>query len=153
LEFGTERFTQRTGQTSKEINDCILEFTSKEILQYVLTKEQLKVCNDEVKIVRPLIQEQLYHVENVLLNDSDTRQAIVHNIDKDETKFPCISLLHFLPVNKTLDLKVFMRSSNVVDMLDIDICFLNAILIEVAKNSGFKPNRVTLFISSAHIYI
>ena len=92
----------------------------------------------------------------LLKNDIYTRQAIVYNKSEkmDEDSFPCISLLHFMHFdNNLLNVKAFLRSSDVEKMLTIDFYFINEILKNVCKELGLKPGFVILFISNAHVYV
>ena len=87
------------------------------------------------------------------MNDSETRQAVVHNVSGVEDTFPCISLLHFLAHGDFLNLKIYLRSSNVEEYLAQDIVFLNDILQDISKHVKLLPGRLTIFIASAHTYI
>lgn len=152
---GHDRFISRVGKNTKELENVQVEVNPLEVLQGELTKSEEELLTKEKKIVMPIIQEKLYDAINLLLNDDSTRQALVYNgsLKNPVDEFPCLTLFHFLANGRELNLKVFVRSSDVQNNLYVDLWFLSEMLKEVAKNSSKKMGRINLFISSAHIYV
>jgi thymidylate synthase len=154
--FGTDRRINRLNVDTKETRNTMITFSSDsvDLKKLKLTDAEKELLKKEEGIVFPVIEQGLHNAVDLLKKDLTTRQAIIHNnpLTDDDSKFPCISLIHFLSDGKKLSATVFIRSSNVRDFLFVDMIFLNNILIDVAKQINQKPEDLILFISSAHVY-
>jgi hypothetical protein len=151
--FGHIRHINRINKDTKELEDLFFSFNPIEILQDELTVDEEKLLEYEKNIVIPQIQYKLYDILNHLVNDNSSRQAIIYNpMTKDVFKFPCLSVFHFLITDNELNLKVFIRSSDVKKNLFVDCWFLSEMLKTLTDNLKIKMGRITLFLSSVHIY-
>ena len=115
------------------------------------SKEFLDLGYDEYEfqVEYAKVLENLSVIVEILKQDKYSRQCLISNWNL-ETK-PCASLLHFLYRKDTLDLKVFIRSSDIL-RLPYDIVSLSHILQEVCDLTELKMGKLHLFISSLHMY-
>lgn len=102
--------------------------------------------------------DQLRHVVELLVQDRDTRRAVVSIYDPelDSTggkDVPCNNWLHFLYHDDALNLAVTTRSNDLMwGWSGINTFEWSALLHIVAKLTGLRPGRVTFNISSLHLY-
>ena len=98
-----------------------------------------------------------------LVNDRDTRQAVVHFNLKDHAKrgekdFPCTMYGQFFIRNNTLNLIVNMRSQDIWFGYTYDAPFFSLMLIEMAnqlndfENMNVNVGSLTMNIGSLHLY-
>tara|TARA_R110002153_G_scaffold16136_1_gene57078 strand:- start:155 stop:1057 length:903 start_codon:yes stop_codon:yes gene_type:complete len=86
-----------------------------------------------------------------------TEEIITNQVDNESRRFiytdnSCISLAHFLVRGRDLDCKFFLRSSDVVDILQYDLNFLKYLSREVYRRfelSGYC--KIDVVINSCHI--
>jgi thymidylate synthase len=154
-ETGESRYISRIDKNTKELQNYVFEFNPREVFLDALSPSQKELLKKEENIVNPIIQNKFYDIMNLLLNDVNTRQAIAINMPDrliNANEFPCLSMFHIMTRGNELDMKVFVRSSNVEKHLFVDCWFLSELLKKVSKNVGKKMGRITLFISNAHVY-
>lgn len=105
---------------------------------------------------------QYNYVINLLINDIDTRQAIMHLNNKDHMyfgnkDFVCTMYTIFNIRNNKLNLTTHMRSNDVILGLPNDLPFYCLLLIQAYKHlSRFYPNlqlgTYTHIVNSLHLY-
>lgn len=102
--------------------------------------------------------DQLRHVVELLIEDRDTRRAVMSiydpAVDTEPGKdIPCNNWLHFLYHDDALNLSVTTRSNDLMwGWSGINTFEWSALLHIVAKLTGLRPGRLTFNISSLHLY-
>ncbi len=103
--------------------------------------------------------DQLAEVERILKEDIYSRRAVMVLFDPDldfvhqSKDYPCTNWLHFLYRNGALDLKVTMRSNDILfGMSQTNIPVFSLILETMADFLGVKPGNYYHDADSLHIY-
>ena len=103
----------------------------------------------------PRVHEQADWVVNLLLNDRDTRRAVIvlPNMDEVLEDRPCTTSLQYQITNMVeLHVTVNMRSSDAVWGLPYDLTQFNLFSTMIARCVGCDLVDITLMIGNAHIY-
>ena len=156
LNHGLIRYIDRLKLNTYELSNIDIHLTSGEIfdINKYLNVEEKKLLKKEESIVLPQIKDDIKYLEKLFDDDILTRQGLIYIPKSNDCNlFPCLSVLHFIVTNNKLDLKVFIRSSNVETMLFQDICFLNDIYNKLIKTLDIEKGELFIFISNAHIYM
>ncbi len=99
--------------------------------------------------------DQWQHVKELLWNDPNSRQAVIHIKDADNTPTkdtPCTVYLQFLLRNGKLNLSVHMRSNDIWMGVPYDMfsfCFLQ---MKMAMELGVEIGSYTHYAGSLHLY-
>jgi hypothetical protein len=137
----------------------VFHYNFEDINEIELSTDENELLDKELSIVLPRIAFQLGVACGKILAHNGTRQAIIVDapntpeqmMEVKEDGFPCINIMHLIASNHKLDLKAFMRSSNIEKMLVIDLVFLSRILTMACSATNQKPGVITVFISNAHV--
>ena len=89
---------------------------------------------------------------DALRDPTKQRQAVLSNGLFSVTP-PCILLYQFQQLDYGLiDLTVFLRSSDVCNVLSQDVAMSRVILEQVAEMVDLKPGKMTFMIGNAHVF-
>jgi hypothetical protein len=89
---------------------------------------------------------------DTLKDSGKQRQAILSNGLFSSTP-PCILLYQFQQLDYgSLDLTVFLRSSDVCNVLSQDVFMSRVILEQVAQMANLSPGKMTFMIGNAHVF-
>lgn len=103
----------------------------------------------------PRLNDQLLAVETRLHADPDTRQAIAVLWDRDEPitrDVPCTLSLTFRIRRNRLDLKVHMRSNDVILGVPYDWYVFSRVQLAMAECLGREPGSYVHHVDSLHLY-
>jgi thymidylate synthase len=105
----------------------------------------------------PRIRHQLPRVVDLLHRDPDTRQAVLtiwrgHEHHETSKDVPCTLTLQFLRRNGRLNLRVSMRSNDVVLGIPYDWFMFSRLGLSVANALGVEPGTYTHTVGSMHLY-
>ncbi len=89
---------------------------------------------------------------DTLKDEKRQRQAVLSNGLCSSTP-PCILLYQFQQLDYgMLDMTVFLRSSDVSNVLSQDVFMSRVILEQVAQMSDMEPGKMTFLIGNAHVF-
>lgn len=115
----------------------------------------------------PMVKSQLRYVVNALLQDRETRQAVIsiwRPNPQPSKDIPCTLAMNFMIRNDRLHTHVFMRSSDAWLGLPYDMfsfscialrvaCAYNRRMHEVKEFRGVLPGSLTISAASSHLYL
>ena len=89
---------------------------------------------------------------DTLKDESKQRQAVLNN-GSFYTHPPCVVLYQFQRLGYgSLDLTVYLRSSDVSSVLPQDVFMSRVILEQIAAEVSLEPGKLTFFLGNAHVY-
>ena len=89
---------------------------------------------------------------DTLKDESKQRQAVLNN-GSFSTSPPCVVLYQFQHLDYgSLDLTVYLRSSDVSGVLSQDVFMSRVILEQIASEVDLDPGKMTFIIGNAHVY-
>lgn len=101
----------------------------------------------------PNNKAKLEEVEALLKRDPNTRRAYILNLDFYwEGHDPCNMIYHFLHRNGLLDLIIYLRSSDLVNVLPVDVATACCLLHRMVKKIESGVGTITFVVGSAHVY-
>ena len=103
----------------------------------------------------PQILEQIRYVYETLLNDKDSRQAVIslwRPNPRQAKDIPCTLIFHFMIRDGKLNMYITMRSNDVIWGQNYDIPSFSLILLAVAGMLRIKPGTLHLTANSLHLY-
>lgn len=99
--------------------------------------------------------DQWEHVKTLLRNDPNSRQAVIHIKDADNSKTkdtPCTISLQFLIRDNKLHMTVYMRSNDIWIGFPYDVFSFTAMQIKMAFELHKEIGTYTHFAGSLHMY-
>jgi thymidylate synthase len=159
---------------TKEIRNIVIRFDqtcdftnvedakgfSEEMKKYYI--KDMKFANMRVTHIRHKVEFEINETIKILDSDAATRRARIIEADYAPYNIPCLLGVQFFRRNGALETSVFLRSSNIVDVLPLDIYAMSKIRDDIldyredkAKIPLFNLDKgpITALISSAHVYI
>ena len=130
------------GKLEAEDIPCFNEYLAKARAEYI-----------EAKYIRPNLEK----ITVKFCLDRDTRQAVIYTPDwwweEEPTHLNCILAYQFLFRNSSLQLYVFMRSSDVFNAFPYDWYAATQHLKLLAEELAMPVGKITFLISSAHVRV
>jgi thymidylate synthase len=122
----------------------------------------MKFANMRVTHIRHKVEYEINETIKILDADAATRRARIIEADYAPYNIPCLLGVQFFRRNGTLETSVFLRSSNVVDVLPLDMYAMGQIRDDILNHRKDKSRvptfnlergPITALISSAHVYL
>jgi len=173
LKLGTQ-VSPREKKT-KEIRNIVIKFSpgcNFDPTEQDLTKvseenkkfyiHDLPFAKKRVTIIRHKVLFEMNETAKILDTDAATRRARIIEPDYAPYNIPCLIANQFLRRNGALEETIFLRSSDIIDVLPLDIYAMQALQSDIlnaraekSKTQMFNLERgpVTALIASAHVYI
>lgn len=110
----------------------------------------------------PRILQQLPHVKKELINNPDSRRAVISILDandlllldKNETlEFPCCDSATFFIRDNKLNIHLHMRSQNMGQLLKLDMYLWARFTCELAEELNINPGKFISSVVSAHTFV
>jgi len=108
--------------------------------------------------IKETFADELQKMYNLLAEDASSRRAYVLNLDFYwEGHDPCNMIYQFLWRDKRLNLLIYLRSSDVRNVLPLDILTASSVLKKLVwqlgvRQLGVQPGLIIFFIGSLHVY-
>jgi hypothetical protein len=109
----------------------------------------------------PRILEQLPHIKKELIDNPNTRRAVISILDKDDVllldkdeslEFPCCDSATFFIREEKLNLHLHMRSQNMGQVAKLDMYLWGRFTNELAKELNREVGKFTSSVVSAHVF-
>jgi len=117
----------------------------------------LPPMQNEAKTYGEFLRHQFPAIIKRLTKDPNTRQAVASVWDHEDCRkkghVPCTVSMQFLLRDKKLEMCVFSRSSDVINLLPSDMAVFAGFQKKVAKAVKAKLGFLVHMIGSAHIYM
>ena len=123
-----------------------------EQIKSIAPKANLDLFNEVPCDYGPRVGNQLEQVIKCLLEDPDSRRAIITLTRPDDDPPPCIMTIQFLLRQGRVHLIACMRSWDLTLGLGYDLVIFRTLLLEVADSLRMGVGGVTVFAGSGHIY-
>jgi len=118
-----------------------------------LPKFDKEFAEKRLEVVRHKIHFTLNEAIKLLQEDPNTRRAYVLEADYHPNNVPCVLVYQFLLREGILDMLVYLRSSDLIEVLPLDIYVFQNILDDVAEALSVEKGRIHLHIGSLHRYV
>lgn len=119
-------------------------------------------ANKRVTHIRHKVEFEMNQTINLLSSDSATRRARIIEADYHPFNIACLLGVQFFRREGALETTVFLRSSNIVDVLPLDIYAMSQLRDDILKfreakakvpTFNLEKGPITALISSAHVYL
>ena len=118
-----------------------------------LPKFDREFADMRLRVVRDKIHFSLNEAIKLLKEDPYTRRAYVLEPDYHPYNVPCVLLYQFLIRQDKLEMIVYMRSSDFINVLPLDIYVFQNIMNDVRKALKVEEGAIHIHIGSLHRYV
>lgn len=148
------------GRMTKEIEDVVIKLDSTFDHQ---TKDRssikdFKLANKRLVHIQHKVEFEINQCIELLSSDLTSRRARILEADYHPHNIACIQSVQFIVRDGQLNSKLFLRSSDVHNVLPLDIYAtkeLQSMVLKKIKTPTLEPitmGPMSIFISSAHVY-
>lgn len=146
---------------TKEVRNVVIEIPYEGLTNFGLWDGfDWNWAEERFKMIYHKVLYPLYQVVQNFKRNFNTRRAYILEPDYHPKGPPCILAYHFIQRGGKMDLNMFLRSSDFLKVLPLDLYaarrFLQMVVEQVNQGeeyARFRPGKVVAFISSLHIYI
>lgn len=147
------------GMETREVCDIVIKVEPHATI--ALTKSK-KFADMRLSHIKHKVEFDLNQCIELLSYDPTSRRARILEADYHPFNIACIQSVQFLVRNGNVDVKLFLRASDIKDVLPLDIYATRGLQKMVLEGINQRPKQritdlhcgsLTAFISSAHVYV
>jgi thymidylate synthase len=147
---GKEQYIKRLDKNTVEVRGVAFAIEP----EYDIEKQPIDIAWAQKRhdMVRTKVLFNINQVIKLLKEDPTTREAYILEMDYHPYNVPCNLAHQFMIRDGKLEVFVYLRSSNSLEILPLDIYSARKVQEEIAAALNVPIGRITFFVGSFHVY-